>query len=323
VKVVASVALAVVLVVGLPVSAGAAEAHPGVGTVFDVRTFGDGGDPGHIDDRFQGGPTWDKPCEIDNEVTGATQRLTILQPDTCDPHTTGAPRAGSVPMARTFAASAGESYLSYAYARVQSPKGQFVAQVHLVARNGSGILRDCGGGGSTVGQPTADFVRLSTGVCTLPAGTSALTVEFAAVARAAGASGTAVVGRFQLLRCATSSASCPTTVPTTAPPPTAAPTTAPPVGDDGGGGSVEDPGTVPVPGDVVAPDVTTSTTPELSVVMPTSTTRRGDAETLSPIAGDQPDDGGGGNGTMLVVVAVLAVAVAVGTAAGWWAWRRD
>jgi hypothetical protein len=96
------------------------------------------------------------------------------------------------------------------------------------------------------------------------------------------------------------------------------------VGDDGGGGSVEDPGTVPVPGDVVAPDVTTSTTPELSVVMPTSTTRRGDAETLSPIAGDQPDDGGGGgNGTMLVVVVVLAVAVAVGTAAGWWAWRRD
>jgi hypothetical protein len=149
VKVAASVALAVVLaLLGLPARAGATEAHPGVGVVFDVRQFADGPDGGGLDDRFDGGPSF-PGCEIDNTASSSAQNLTILANDTCKAHTNGAPGPGLVPMSRTFAASAGETYLSWAYAKVVNPKGQFVARVRLYARNGSGVLRICRAGNAS------------------------------------------------------------------------------------------------------------------------------------------------------------------------------
>ena len=95
----------------------------------------------------------------------------------------------------------------------------------------------------------------------------------------------------------------------------------PPDGGGGsGGGAIVDPATG-VPPTVTEPGPESPGPTVLASGTSTTSVKAG-SETLRPLAGGDDHDEGGGNGTFLFVLGLLAVAVAVGTAAGWFAWRR-
>ena len=57
--------------------------------------------------------------------------------------------------------------VAFAYTRVVGPRGSFVARIHLIARNGRGVLRICAPSGSAIGKATINMAGSFTLITTV------------------------------------------------------------------------------------------------------------------------------------------------------------
>lgn len=206
----AVILIAVVSIVALPVVAVAAgvEREPDVGTVFDMTRFTDADGNGY-DDRLDAASQALPPCATDRRVTAeGHQRQQIRRTTSCSPSTNGAPVVGSLSVFRTFVAAPGQAYKAGALVSVPAAGGGFEVRVAVTARTSDDRqLEHCG---VTLAGQSSSFVTRETPRCTMPAGTTRVRVAVHADAPGAGASGTTLLSRLRLTRCASPTDACAT-----------------------------------------------------------------------------------------------------------------
>jgi hypothetical protein len=195
----------------LAATAAAPAPATGYGIVVDVGSF-----TGAVPSGFTGSSDF-PDCEFERYSSAYDHYQHIFADPNADActstSTTGSPGGGDVSIYQRFSALPGEYYKAWAIGRMGSPVNAR-AQVKIIFRNGVEAIGECYGytestsfqtyyaGPNTFGNNGYPAPSMSLdGGCLAPSGTQYVAVHFRIHARAAGASGKAVLSHLRFGRC--------------------------------------------------------------------------------------------------------------------------